>query len=415
MLTAYHYSARLLSLIWQTVVRFESMERRRDAAALTYTTLFALVPVITVTYSIIRGMPSLQALGQQAHTDLLTYVMPEGSELISEYLVRFSEQAQQLTWLGVVFLFATALLLLKTVEEQFNRIWRVEVARSAVQRFFRYWAVLSLGPVLFVIAQGVSSLLASLALFETGDLPWAAVLLPWFLTTAAVAFVYMLVPNCRVPSRDAVIAALLVASVFESGKFLFARIIGLFPSYQLIYGAFAAVPLFLMWVYLSWLVVLFGAELTYSLSHPHGRSRLDPVRQRLHLLQAMLTCQREGHAFDEANIRSGLTDISASQASSLLQQFRRHGWVHQTQDESWVWLPDLRYVSAADFFGDLTLQQLGEAAGVAIQEDGEPAGIWLRYWQANGSSALELTLDEIINHTPLLAASGAAPLSLPQD
>jgi hypothetical protein len=89
--------------------------------------------------------------------------------------------------------------------------------------------------------------------------------------------------------------------------------------------------------------------------------------------------------------------------------------VHQTQDESWVWLPDLRYVSAADFFGDLTLQQLGEAAGVAIQEDGEPAGIWLRYWQANGSSALELTLDEIINHTPLLAASGAAPLSLPQD
>ena len=258
MLTAYQQCLSVLSLIWQTVVRFESMERRRDAAALTYTTLFALVPVITVTYSIIRGMPSLQALGQQAHTDLLAYVMPEGSELISQYLVQFSEQAQQLTWLGVVFLFATAILLLQTVEEQFNRIWRVEVARSAVQRFFRYWAVLSLGPVLFVVAQGVSSLLASFTLFETGNLPWIAVLIPWLLTTAAVTFVYMLVPNCRVPGKDAVIAALLVATVFESGKFLFARIIGLFPSYQLIYGAFAAVPLFLMWVYLSWLVVLFG-------------------------------------------------------------------------------------------------------------------------------------------------------------
>ena len=397
MLTAYQQCLSVLSLIWQTVVRFESLERRRDAAALTYTTLFALVPVITVTYSIIRGMPSLQALGQQAHTDLLAYVMPEGSELISQYLVQFSEQAQQLTWLGVVFLFATAILLLQTVEEQFNRIWRVEVARSAVQRFFRYWAVLSLGPVLFVVAQGVSSLLASFTLFETGDVPWIAVLIPWLLTTAAVTFVYMLVPNCRVPGKDAVIAALLVATVFESGKFLFARIIGLFPSYQLIYGAFAAVPLFLMWVYLSWLVVLFGAELTYSLSHPHGKTSLDPVRQRMRLLMAMMERQRTGQTFDEANIRKSLEDVPAPQVSFMLQQFRRRGWVHQTQDESWVWLPDLRSISAGDFFADLTLEELSSASTNDGTDDiNDPASRWIQHWKNEGQLALEANLNDIL-------------------
>merc|ERR1711879_1015161 len=240
---------------------------------------------------------------------------------------------------------------------------------------------------------GVSSLLASLALFETGDLPWAAALIPWLLTIAAVTFVYMLVPNCRVPGRDAVIAAILVASVFESGKFLFARIIGLFPSYQLIYGAFAAVPLFLMWVYLSWLVVLFGAELTYSLSHPHGQSRIDPVRQRLRLLMAMLRCQRDGSAFEESGEQHGLDDISAPHISSLLQQFRQHGWVHQTQDESWVWLPDLRYIKAATFFGDLTLQQLEQATRTMPSTTDDPGENWLSHWQTNGSEALEMTLD----------------------
>ena len=397
MLTAYQQCRKVLALIWQTVVRFESMERRRDAAALTYTTLFALVPVITVTYAIIRGMPSLQELGQQAHTDLLTYVMPEGSELISQYLVQFSNQAQQLTWLGVVFLFVTALLLLKTVEEQFNRIWRAEAARSAVQRFFRYWAVLSLGPMLFVVAQGVSSLLASLALFGSDDLPWGAVLVPWFLTAAAATFVYMLVPNCRVPGKDALIAALLVATVFESGKFLFARLIGMFPSYQLIYGAFAAVPLFLMWVYLSWLVVLFGAELTYSLSHPHGKTRLDPVRQRILLLTTMIAQQRTGQAFDESSVSTTMGALSAPQTSAILQQFRRKGWVQQTQDESWVWLPDLRGISAGDFFADLTLAQVRTACANSESLDtSDPTSRWLQRWKTEGELALQANLDDIL-------------------
>ncbi len=406
MLTAYHQSLKVLRLIWHTIERFESMERRRDAAALTYTTLFALVPVITVTYSILSGVPALQAWGQQAHTNLLGYVMPEGSELVSQYLVRFSEQAQQLTWLGVLFLFATALLLLQTIEQQFNRIWRVEVARSPVQRFFRYWAVLSLGPMLFAAAQAASSLLTSLNILQAGgaDLPRIAMMVPWLLTTVAMTFVYMMVPNCKVPGKDALVAALVVATVFETGKFLFARIVGMFPSYQLIYGAFAAVPLFLMWVYLSWLVVLFGAELTYSLSHPHGKTAFDPVRQRVKLLSVMLARQRNGHVFEESSGKHSLEGMPAPQVSALLQQFRQRGWVQQTQDESWIWVPDLRHINAREFFSDLTLADM-ELAGAAAPTD-DAVARWWKAWNQSPASALNQTLENILNTQEPLQPSG---------
>ena len=150
---------RTAQIIWSTLTRFESMERRRDAAALTYTTLFALVPVLTVSYSILSALPALQSWGEQANAQLFAYVMPEGSEVISEYLQQFSQQARKLTWVGLVFLFITAFMLLQTVETQFNRIWNVQTSRSKIQTFFRYWAVLSLGPLFFgaAFAPGVAS------------------------------------------------------------------------------------------------------------------------------------------------------------------------------------------------------------------------------------------------------------------
>ncbi|WP_369857386.1 YihY family inner membrane protein [Candidatus Thalassolituus haligoni] len=400
MLTAFRRGRRVLRLIWQTLKRFESMERRRDAAALTYTTLFALVPVITVTYAILSAIPSLQEWGAQAHTNLLAYVMPEGSDMISNYLVRFSAQARELTWIGVVFLFFTALMLLQTIEQQFNKIWQVEVSRSTLQRFFRYWAVLSLGPLLFGAAQAVSSLLASLSVLPEGmdvtaSIPSFARLVPWSMTVAAITFVYMMVPNCKVPPRDAVIAALVVATVFETGKYLFAKIVGMFPSYQLIYGAFAAVPLFLMWTYLSWMLLLFGAELSYALSHPESRSVRDPLRQRLALAAALYQGQQAGKGMSERDLRQRLRSIPAAELSALLKHFQQAGWVTKSQDDSWIWLPDMRLLTLDHFFSDLTLQQL-QAAEHAVPED-SPLSDWLTGWQQDVASNLSVSLDQLLD------------------
>lgn len=400
MLTAYRRGRYVLRILWQTLKRFENMERRRDAAALTYTTLFALVPVITVTYAILSAMPALQKWGAHAHTSLLAYVMPEGSDTISNYLVQFSEQARDLTWIGVLALFITALLLMQTIEQQFNRIWQVEVERSRLQRFFRYWAVLSLGPLLFASAQAVSSLLLSLTVLDTGitHIPLVARLLPVLMTTAAITFVYVMVPNCKVPWRDAIIAALVVATVFETGKFLFALMVGMFPSYQLIYGAFAAVPLFLLWIYLSWMLLLLGAELSYALSHPESRSRLDPLRQRLALVMALYEGQQNGHGMTETRLHRRLLSVPAPQISALLQQFRQRGWVSQTQDQQWIWLPDLRRLSLRDFLADVTVEELYRTADTErYLQDTLEAGLqqWLQRWFLQADELLAVTLDEL--------------------
>ncbi|WP_084644868.1 YihY family inner membrane protein [Oceanobacter kriegii] len=402
MLTAFRRGRRVLTLIWQTLQRFESMERRRDAAALTYTTLFALVPVITVTYSILSAIPALQEWGAQAHASLIGYVMPQGSDTVSRYLVEFSEQARELTWIGIVFLFITALLLLQTIEEQFNRIWQVEVSRSTLQRFFRYWAVLSLGPLLFAAAQAGSSVLASLSLLPDdagwlGDsVPWAARLVPWSMTAAAITFVYMMVPNCKVPAKDAVIAAVVVATAFETGKFLFARIVGMFPSYQLIYGAFAAVPLFLMWVYISWMLLLFGAELSYALSHPNSRWAGDPLRQRLALAAALRDGQNNGgKGLTDQQLRKRLRHVPAQQLSALLKLFVQQGWVAQTQNDTWVWLPDMRSLTLGAFIADLSLEQITEAQQAS--DNNAALSDWLQQWQSNVATSLDVTLDQLMN------------------
>ncbi|MCY0965855.1 YihY family inner membrane protein [Parathalassolituus penaei] len=407
MLTAYRRGRFVLRILWQTLRRFESMERRRDAAALTYTTLFALVPVITVTYAILSAIPALQKWGSRAHTSLLTYVMPEGSGVISKYLVQFSEQARDLTWVGVLALFMTALMLMQTIEQQFNRIWQVEVARSSLQRFFRYWAVLSLGPLLFASAQAVSSLLASVSVLDLGThIPVAARLVPVLMTTAAITFVYMMVPNCRVPWRDAIIAALFVATVFETGKFLFARMMGLFPSYQLIYGAFAAVPLFLLWIYISWMLLLLGAELSYALGHPERRRSLDPLRERLLLALALYDNQQKGRASGEDQLRRQLGLIPAPHISALLQLFHARGWVSPTQDQHWVWLPDLRHLTLADFMADVALADLQQALqppeGVQLPIEAA-LQTWLSGWHGEAERLLALSLDDFRRLQPLPA------------
>lgn len=355
-------SARVL---WHIIRRFESEERRRDAAALTYTTLFALVPVVTVTYSILSAIPALQqSIGDDANRLLLSYVMPEGSEVIQDYLYQFSAQARNLTWVGVFFLFITAFLLLRTIELQFNRIWNVERPRAGLQPFFRYWAVLTLGPLLFAAVLASSSLLVSFPWWSesSGVLLTLVQGLPWLLTVLALMGLYILVPNCHVPFGNAVVAAAWVATVFELAKMAFAGIIGLFPSYQLIYGAFAAAPLFLLWLYFTWILILLGAEFSYGLSHRRlpNKSR-DPIETRLAVLASLYQSQQEKQTLSEPHLLKRLRGHQPDAVSDVLAHFRQSGWLVQSDDQTWVLIVDVHQLTLHDLLADLSLQQIAKA------------------------------------------------------
>ena len=264
----------ILNGIWHRVrylfARFSADRCSENAAALTYMSLFAMVPLLTVLYTMASAIPTFQGLEEQVQNFLFQHLMPETSSEVETYINDFSRQAKNLTGPGIVFLVITAVLMLRNIEKAFNMIWRARENRSPVSSFLLYWAVLSLAPVALGLALGISTYLSSFSsVLDEYDVFGAKALLlkltPLLLSTAAFTLLYVAVPNCRVPFKHTVIGGFIAALAFHVARAAFTDLV-VGSSYTFIYGAFAAVPLFLLWIYLSWNIVLMGGILVHSLS-----------------------------------------------------------------------------------------------------------------------------------------------------
>ena len=198
--------------------------------------------------------------------DLFTNFVPTSSDVIKEHITSFAGNANQMTAVGIGFLAAIALLLIRNVDATLNRIWRIKTKRPMMISFAVYWMVLSLGPLLLGASIGVTSYIVSLVSFADQGIPgfsgFLLKLLPYLISMAGFIMLYTLVPNTRVSFKAAVPGALFAALLFELTKKGFALYISHFPSYEVIYGAVATIPILFVWVYLSWVVVLLGAEFT---------------------------------------------------------------------------------------------------------------------------------------------------------
>jgi len=267
----------VLTIKFKNLLQFISYIQKRyiadgcsnSAAALTYMSLFALVPLLTVMYAILSAVPAFQQVGLQIQTLVFDNFIPSSGQEVQDYLKQFSDQAGKLTGVGIAFLGVTAIFMLKNIEKTFNSIWKTRANRSGLSSFLLYWAILSLGPICIGLALGISTYLVSLKVIfnHVGLMGIGTQLLrltPYLLTSAAFTLVFAAIPNCRVPIRNALIGGLVTALVFECAKQLFTSIVAN-TSYQTIYGTFATLPLFLLWIYLSWLIVLAGAELVHAL------------------------------------------------------------------------------------------------------------------------------------------------------
>ena len=292
-----------------------------SAAGLTWVTLFSLVPMFTVFYTVLSWAPGFSALGARLQELVFLHFMPATGVEIERYLTDFTEHARSLTVPGTLVLFVSAWLMLRNIEDTFNRIWRVRKGRRGVVRFALYWAILFLGPLLAGSAILVSSYLFSLqALDALPELPQikAALIgvLPELFTFAAFTLLFIAVPNRRVPLLHGAIGGLVTALVFDAGKGVFAWAVAK-GSYGLVYGALAALPLFLLWLYLSWLLLLVGAEFVYALSHYHG-SRNVVLPDALAALAVLERARRS----ERAGASLGDHDILAPRA--LAGRYRLH-------------------------------------------------------------------------------------------
>jgi len=288
--------------------RFALDRCSENAAALTYMSLFALVPLLTVLYTMASAIPTFQGLEEQMQAFLFEHLMPDTSSEVEGYLTEFSRQAKNLTGPGIVFLVITAVLMLRNIEKAFNQIWRARENRSAVSSFLLYWAVLSLAPVAMGVALGLSTYLSSFShVLDEYDIFGAKALLlklsPLVLSTAAFTLLYIAVPNCRVPFKHTVVGGLAAALGFHLARSLFTDLV-MGSSYTFIYGAFAAVPLFLLWIYVSWNIVLMGGILVHSLSayQDEEQAARPTVLKSLDVLYLFWQKQQAGHSVREIEL-----------------------------------------------------------------------------------------------------------------
>lgn len=242
-----------------------------NASALTYTTLFAVVPLVTVSYSMLAIIPAFQGAGEVIQQWVLENFVPATGEVVYEYLNDFTSQARRLTAVGVIFLIITSIMMMKNIEDALNRIWRVDEPRKGVSSFLLYWAVLSLGPLLVGLGFVITSYITALPVYTSAtDFvgPNRVIsFLPILFSMIAFTLLYTAVPNCSVPIRYALAGGFFAAIMFEFAKRGFAFFVTQFPSYELIYGAFAAFPMFLAWIFYQLDYHSDGRRVKSSLNH----------------------------------------------------------------------------------------------------------------------------------------------------
>jgi membrane protein len=257
------------------------------AGSLAFTTLLALVPVFAIVVALMSSAPFFEDVMVQLKVFLLLNLVPEiAGRIITTYLEPFAHNAGRLTTVGVAFLALTALALMFTVDRSINGIWRSQRERPFWLALIGYVAIILVGPLLIGISVSVTTYLMSLSAgLVAHDASWRTLVLravPAAMSAGAFFLIYRIVPHDPVPWRHALAGGVVTGLLFEGAKELFASYVRLVPSYSMVYGAFAAVPLFLVWVYVSWLVVLFGAELTASLGNwkgPPPREKVTKARR----------------------------------------------------------------------------------------------------------------------------------------
>jgi membrane protein len=252
------------------------------AAALSYTSVVSLVPAAAVSLAFLSALPQSDALRSDVENLLMQYLLPNAGESAVVSFRTFIGKAAGLSALGFVGLAVTAMMLLVTVNAAFDTIWRVHRPRPLAVRLLAYWAILTVGPLLMGVALSISGLLLATGERYAGEaftwsIGWITPFVPLLLEAAAFTLLYYVVPNCPVALRDSLAGGAAAALLFESAKHGFALYIVWFPTYNAIYGAIAAIPVLLAWIYLCWMATLAGAELAATL--PEWRARqADPLK-----------------------------------------------------------------------------------------------------------------------------------------
>lgn len=405
--------------------RFADQHGLQAAAALTFTTLLAVVPLLAITLGVFSAFPAFAALRGYFEEALFANLVPQVGEQARLYLASFARNTAKLTAVGMVALAVSAVMLLMTIQSTLNRIFAVRHQRALILRVLVFWSLLTLGPVLLALALSLTSDLAQVARatvsdagFVTGGFEtragWPRHVLAIALEISAFTGLYVIVPNRPVPWRDGLIGGLLAVLSLEVLKRVFALYFMVFPAYQTIYGALATIPIFLIWLYACWTVILIGAVFAASFSDWWAQRRVDKDDQGDDALAAtlrpallILACLRAQSQIGGGFPSDGLAGrVGFSNFSDIIAQLIAAGYVEMSEDQSLVLARDPTSASLYDLYRDLGLatatETTDESGDPAAERAGAPAALAALRRRLNDAerTALDQPLADILAELP---------------
>jgi membrane protein len=372
--------------------RFREDRLGVTASSLTFTTLIALVPLITVMLAVFTAFPMFATFQGALEKYFFQSLVPDTiAKPVMSALTQFASKASRLGTASLVVLVLTALALMLTIDRTLNAIWRVRKPRPIAQRVLVYWAAATLGPLVLGVSLTLTAWVFSTGKLIFGTLPSVAFALntiEFSLLALGMAALFHYVPNTHVRRRHAMAGGIFVAAGFEFAKRALGWWVSQVPTYSVVYGALASLPIFLSWLYLSWVIVLLGAVVAAyapSLSMHVTRRRPTPG----HLFELAITVLRNLRAAHERAVRGmSLDDLARDlrvdplQIEPLLESLVRLDWVGRLEEEGsqrYVLLCDPRATRAQPLIAELLL---------------EPSPLLRGFWKRTALG--DLMLDEVL-------------------
>ena len=339
------------------------------ASSLAFTTLLSLVPLLTVALVVFGSLPGIRGIGDALRGFMLDTLLPEkAGQIIATYAFQFSQKATNLTLIGTTLVVVTALMLMLTIDKAFNQIWAVAHPRPLLSRLTIYWVGLTLGPLALATGIAASSQVLSLSLGLISEAQWlrnaSLRVMAMLLLAGVFSLMYHGLPNRPVKVGHALIGGAFTALALAALQRVFGAYIGHFSAYTLIYGTFAALPIFLLWLYLSWLIILVGAAIVAVL--PDAAFSLlnsppfagEALLGCLKVMASLRSAQARGATPETGQIAIE-TGLSLACVEARLEDLNGVGWVANTDRLGWVLTIRCEDVSLGQLLQALAVSPLG--------------------------------------------------------
>ena len=407
-------SMALLTFTWHRFLEDRCMQ---TAGALAYTSIFALVPLTAAILGILAAFPVFAEWRDKLTAWVFTNFVPAAGDTVQGYITEFAANASKTTAVGILVLFFSAVSLMMSIEDAFNRIWRVPNARGHASRFVIYWTALTLGPLLLVAALAISSYLIALPFIDVAATELSLKTrmlsaLPFLIVWSSLLAGYMIIPNRAVRFGHALLGSFIAAALFEAAKRGFA-LYATRTSYTQVYGAIAIVPIFIFWIYLSWAIVLFGASLTASLNafdyRPPGQrlARGQEFAGMLRVLGHFAAAHRDGRGLKSETLMAAEPFLTDDLLQRYLADLHRIGLIQCNELGEWVVVRDFATVSLLEIYEEGSYR-LPNDASIAREEPGQVREMLARL-AANVRDGLDVPLAEIFP-PPVRSESRAAAM-----